>query len=121
LHAITVTVKGREPAVVSTGTRVGDLLPSVDEDGFPVLGAIVNNMVLSLFIPLVTDATIEPMFTTKGGQVLEGEYRQRWNEGGMWLQGSVGENPNGGLGGEKFQIYAHLFGSGRFEITPGRC
>ena len=61
MHAITVTVKGREPAVVSTGTRVGDLLPSVDEDGFPVLGAIVNNMVLSLFIPLVTDATIEPI------------------------------------------------------------
>ena len=64
------------------------------------------------------DATIEPLITTNAGAVLLGEYRERLNDGGMWLQGSVGENPNGGLGGEKFQIYAHLFGSGRFEITP---
>jgi len=64
------------------------------------------------------DATIEPLLTTEGGNVLLGEYRQRWIHGGMWLQGSVAENPNGGLGGTRAQIYAHLFGSGRFDLTP---
>ncbi len=64
------------------------------------------------------DATIEPLFTTRGGDVLLGEYRQRSNDGGFWLQGSIGENPNGSFGGEKFQWYAHLFGSGRFQLSP---
>ena len=61
MQAITVTVKGRKPAVVSAVTRVSELLPSVDEDGFPVLGAVVNNMVLPLFMPLIVDATIAPL------------------------------------------------------------
>jgi uridine kinase len=47
--------------VVSAGTRISELLPSVDADGFPVLGAIVNNMVLSLFVPLTTGATLAPL------------------------------------------------------------
>ncbi|HEY0281804.1 MAG TPA: LPS assembly protein LptD [Rhizomicrobium sp.] len=64
------------------------------------------------------DATIEPLITTRGGNLLLGEYRQRWNDGGMWLQGSVGENPNGGFGGERFQAYTHFFGSGRFQLSP---
>ena len=64
MHAITVKVMGREPAVVSAGTRISELLPSVDQDGFPVLGAIVNNMVVSLFIPLSTDATVAPLTIT---------------------------------------------------------
>jgi LPS-assembly protein len=64
------------------------------------------------------DATIEPILTTRGGDVLLGEYRERWDHGGMWLQGSVARNPNGGLGGEKSQIYGHLFGSGRALLSP---
>jgi len=64
------------------------------------------------------DATIEPILTTNGGDVLLGEYRQRWSHAGMWLQGSIAENPNGGFGGERSQLYAHLFGSGRFELMP---
>ncbi|MDE2184020.1 MAG: LPS-assembly protein LptD [Alphaproteobacteria bacterium] len=64
------------------------------------------------------DATIEPLLTTHGGDVLMGEYRQRWNHGGMWLQGSIAQNPNGGANGEQSQIYAHLFGSGRVALTP---
>jgi len=63
------------------------------------------------------DATIEPIFTTRGGEVAIGEYRQRWNHGGMWLQGSIAQNPNGGLSGEQSQVYSHLFGSGRAEIA----
>lgn len=64
------------------------------------------------------DATIEPIFTTTGGDVLLGEYRQRWSNGGMWLQGSIAENPNGGYGGEQSQIYSHIFGSGRWNLSP---
>jgi len=61
MHAITVTVKGQSPAVVAAGTRVSELLPSFNNDGFPVLGAIVNNMVLPLFMPLVAEAALEPL------------------------------------------------------------
>ncbi len=64
------------------------------------------------------DATIQPIITTRGGDVLMGEYRERWNHGGMWLQGSLAQNPNGSLSGEQQQYYAHLFGSGRVELTP---
>lgn len=63
------------------------------------------------------DLTIQPIFTTRGGDVLMGEYRSRWNHGGMWLQGSVAQNPNGGSSGEQQQYYSHLFGSGRAELT----
>ena len=45
------------------------------------------------------------------------EYRARWDNGGMWLQGSLAYNPNGGLGGNTgSQVYDHLFGSGRFAL-----
>ncbi|MGC9952676.1 MAG: LPS assembly protein LptD [Rhizomicrobium sp.] len=63
------------------------------------------------------DVTIEPLITTNGGDVLLNEYRQRWGNSGMWLQGSFGENPNGGFSGEQTQVYAHLFGSGRFQVS----
>ena len=61
MHAITVTVKDQVPVVVAAGTRVSELLPSVNGGGFPVLGAIVNNMVLPLFMPLVAEATVAPL------------------------------------------------------------
>ncbi|GAA0543061.1 LPS-assembly protein [Rhizomicrobium palustre] len=63
------------------------------------------------------DATLQSTFTTKGGQVLEGEYRERWNDGGMWLQGSVAHTPNGGTSQDQTQYYSHLFGSGRAKIA----
>ena len=63
------------------------------------------------------DMTLEPMISTRGGELLLGEYRERWNRGGMWMQGSVAYNPNGGLSGEQSQIYSHLFGSGRVPLT----
>jgi LPS-assembly protein len=47
------------------------------------------------------DLTLAPMFSTSGGEVLEVEYRNRWNGGGMWLQGSGAYNPDGGLGGSR--------------------
>ncbi len=63
------------------------------------------------------DATITPIVSTRGGEVLAGEYRERWQHGGMWLQGSVAHNPDGGLSGTDDQFYASLFGSGRIGIT----
>ena len=61
MHAITVTVKGQKPVVVAAGTRISELLPSVNGDGFPVLGAVVNNMVQPLFMPLIAEASIAPL------------------------------------------------------------
>ncbi len=63
------------------------------------------------------DLTIEPWFTARNGQVLEGEYRQRFDTGGFWFQASVAHNPNGGLDAETAQTYGHLFGSGRFQLN----
>lgn len=62
------------------------------------------------------DVTVAPLVSTHGGEVLEGEYRERWMNGGMWLQGSVGWNPNGGVSMTQDQVYSHLYGSGRIPI-----
>jgi LPS-assembly protein len=64
------------------------------------------------------DLTIAPQISTLGGDVMEAEYRARWNNGGLWLQGSGAYNPNGGLsgGGPGAQTYGHLFGSGRIGL-----
>ena len=64
------------------------------------------------------DMTLAPQFSSRGGELIEGEYRQRWNNSGFWLQGSVAYNPTGGLGAATgpAQGYDHLFGSGRFAI-----
>ena len=67
------------------------------------------------------DLTIRPQFTTDGGQLVETEYRQRWQNSGMWVQDSIAYNPDGGLGGHTPgpQFYDHLFGSGRFTLGGG--
>ncbi|HXS05384.1 MAG TPA: LPS assembly protein LptD [Rhizomicrobium sp.] len=66
------------------------------------------------------DLTVAPQFSTLGGELVEGEYRARWDNSGMWLQGSLAYNPNGGLGGTPgSQTYDHLFGSGRFALDNG--
>jgi len=67
------------------------------------------------------DLTVAPQFSTRGGELVETEYRQRWQDSGMWLQDSLAYNPEGGLGGHRPgpQYYDHLFGSGRFDIGGG--
>jgi LPS-assembly protein len=61
------------------------------------------------------DFTVEPIITTSAGQLVQGEYRQRWAGGGLWLQGSFGydgddsTNQNGAW-------LSHLFGSGRIPL-----
>jgi LPS-assembly protein len=64
------------------------------------------------------DLTVAPQFSTLGGELVETEYRARWNNSGMWIQGSLAYNPDGGLGGSTGpQFYDHLFGAGRFAIN----
>jgi len=63
------------------------------------------------------DATIAPLVSTHGGAVLEGEYRERYQDGGFWLQGAAGFNPDGGVSRHQDQIYSDLFGSGRIPLT----
>jgi LPS-assembly protein len=64
------------------------------------------------------DATISPLISTGGGELLEGEYRQRWDDGGTWLQASVANNPYGGFSRKQNQTYAHAFGSLRYPLDP---
>lgn len=63
------------------------------------------------------DMTLLPTFTTSGGELLEAEYRQRWNDGGMWLQPAVAYNPHGGLSGHEHEWYSSVFGSGRIPFS----
>jgi len=62
------------------------------------------------------DMTIAPTFTTFGGEQLQGEYRQRWDDGGMWLQASVANDPHAGSKENLSQTFASLFGQGTIPI-----
>ncbi len=62
------------------------------------------------------DMTFAPLVSTKGGEQLEAEYRQRWDDGGMWLQASVANDPHAGLYGNLNQTYSSLFGAGIIPI-----
>ncbi|HEY6579074.1 MAG TPA: LPS assembly protein LptD [Rhizomicrobium sp.] len=62
------------------------------------------------------DMTIAPMVSTFGGEQLQGEYRQRWDNGGMWLQASVADDPHAGSTENISQLYASLFGAGTIPI-----
>ena len=80
---------------------------------------IGNFIRLPVYLALsdTNDMTVVPEITTQGGEMLEAEYRERWNNSGMWLQGSGTYNPAGGLGGKPgSQDYDHLFGAGRFAL-----
>jgi LPS-assembly protein len=58
------------------------------------------------------DATLAPLVSQRGGEQLELEYRQRWDDGGMWWQASVANDPHGGLFGNLNQTYSSIFGAG---------
>jgi LPS-assembly protein len=70
------------------------------------------------------DATINPIFTTGGGVVIDGQYRERWGFGKLVLDGSVAfgsqaESTNLAspvpVGSE---VRGHLFAKGEFDIDP---
>ena len=64
------------------------------------------------------DMTLAPQFTTHAGDLALGEYRTRFDNGGVWLQGSVAYNSRGGLGGGPGgQLYDHLFGAGIYNLN----
>ena len=63
------------------------------------------------------DLTISPLVSSRGGELIEGEYRQRLSDGGYWLQASVADNPHGGLSGHEHQTYSSLFGAGIIPLT----
>lgn len=63
------------------------------------------------------DFTIAPMFTTEAGEEVEGEYRERWDHGGFWLQPSVAYDPRGGLLDNQHQLYSSIFGAGDIPIS----
>jgi len=58
------------------------------------------------------DMTVAPMASTRGGEQMELEYRQRLDDGGFWFQASVANDPHGGQFGNIDQTYSSLFGSG---------
>lgn len=63
------------------------------------------------------DMTVAPTLTTRAGEQLEVEYRQRWMDGGMWFQASVANDPHAGLYGNLSQTYSSFFGSGVIPLS----
>jgi len=61
MNTISVTLPGQAPAPAPAGSLLSDVLPAASRDGLPILGAIVNNMVQPLGIPLMTDVTVRPL------------------------------------------------------------
>ena len=81
---------------------------------------IGNFIRLPVYLALsdTNDMTVIPEITSQGGELVEAEYRQRWNNSGLWLQASGAYNSAGGLGGAPgTQDYDHIFGAGRFALT----
>jgi LPS-assembly protein len=92
----------------------GILAPDIGSS--TTLGSFVR---LPIYISLTDsrDFTIAPTITANNGDVLQGEYRERWNNGGMWLQASLAHNPNGGLLHNEDSWYSSFFGSGRIPLV----
>jgi len=60
------------------------------------------------------DATLRPIFTSKEGPVLAGQYRQRFTDGIMQIDGSATYGSDD-TGQDDFR--GHLFASSRFDLT----
>lgn len=58
------------------------------------------------------DLTLSPYLTGNAGNVMQAELRQRFNNGGFWLQGSLGYDDHG-----KQNWFSHMFGSGRLGLA----
>ena len=94
--------------------KSGLLMPELGHTS--VLGSLIR---LPIYVALSDsqDLTLMPMLTSRSGELLEGEYRQRWDDGGMWLQGAIAYNPHGGLSENQHEWYSSVFGSGRIPLA----
>lgn len=91
--------------------KSGILLPSFGSSSY--LGTFFR---LPYYISLgeSRDLTVEPYYTSRAGYVVLGEFRQRFQRGGFWLQGSIGTDPDSAAVPGSSENVGHLFGSGRF-------
>jgi LPS-assembly protein len=67
------------------------------------------------------DATFAPLFTSKEGVVLAGEYRQRLAQGSFEFSGSITRPKERDINGERLatrDTRGHIFGMGRFQVDP---
>ncbi len=92
--------------------RSGFLAPSFDLDS--VFGLGVKTPYFFAIDP-TRDLTVTPFITSNDGQILEGEYRQRFDNGGFRLSGSVGYVDTGGR--DSRDIQGHVFGDGAFSVA----
>jgi LPS-assembly protein len=94
--------------------KSGLLLPDVGSSSY--LGSFVK---IPYYISLSPsrDITIDPIITTRAGVVLQTEYRQRFNDGGMWLQNTVGYDPGAAGKPGRSTWNSSLMGSGRFNTS----
>lgn len=65
------------------------------------------------------DITIAPIFTTRGGQVFDTQYRERWGSGKIDLEGSIVDAPARDINGNSkagSQLRGHFNGNGIFNL-----
>ena len=91
--------------------KTGLLAPRYGSDS--ELGAIIE---IPYYFDIAPDkdATLRPIFTTKEGPVLAGEYRQRFTNGELSLEGS-GTRGTGPSGSDENR--GHLFADAKFDLT----
>ena len=94
--------------------KSGFLLPDIGSSTY--LGSFVK---IPYFITLgpSQDITIDPLITTKAGVALQTEYRQRWDDGGLWFQNTVAYDPGAAGKPGRSTWNSSLFGSGRFDMS----
>jgi LPS-assembly protein len=94
--------------------KSGFLLPDIGSSSY--LGSFVKIPYYFSLGP-TRDLTIDPIITTRAGAVLQTEYRQRWNESGMWFQSTVGVDPGAEGKPGRSEWNSSLMGSGRFTLS----
>ncbi|HKK35492.1 MAG TPA: LPS assembly protein LptD [Paracoccaceae bacterium] len=60
-----------------------------------------------------SDATLAPIVTTEDGLLLDGEYRRRFADGALWLNGSITRQDYDG----EDRLRGHLFGEGLWRLS----
>jgi uridine kinase len=61
MYDVTVSIEGQTAITAAAGATIHDVLPDRLINGLPMVGALVNNDVLSLSTPLMVNATVRPL------------------------------------------------------------